>query len=444
MKVLLASMEAGIWSDVPTYAGGLGVLVGDKLLAARDMGKRVESLTFSYPLGYASVRVVDGKPLIEPGIYDPLKRFKLKESFELRTRFGRVEVQLLKKGRSWFIHTPLAQRLYIDTPEERLKKEIILGMVAARLADGYDVLHLEESHAALAGHFYRGSARIVFTTHTPLPHGHEVWERSLVRKLLGWDRELNMTRLALEHASYVNCVSRMQRELMNPYLDGRADYITNGVHRRWIYRGNARARLARLVNERAYRSADFGDRFTIGIARRFTGYKRLDLPVRVLDRLAELPVQIVYSGNVHPADGQGIEMLQRVLDAIGGSKLPIAYLPGYDIDTAKLMVAGSDVWLNLPVESKEASGTSWMKAMLNGTVPVTTASGSVPEFCRDGENALIIPAGPEEQQASFLVQKIGEALKRHDELSEAARQTEGLSAERMMREYFERAYLSHS
>jgi len=489
VKVLLTCMEAALESDVPTYAGGLGVLVGDKVRAARDMKEQVDALTFSYPLGYARHRIVDGKVAMETMQYSPQMKFKSHGEMRLKTRFGRVDVQLLRGENAWLVHTDLAKNLYIErTPEDRLKKEIVLGMVGARLAEeGYDVLHVEESHTAFAAEILRKrqpKKRIVFTTHTPLPHGHEVWAAAAIRKLYGGRRQVGMTQLALRNADYVNCVSKMQWEIMNPHLDHRADYITNGVHVSWLHpaiskmlrknvgdvtRNPAKFTLARALtagdfreakakakedlvkeaNDKAWHNHEFsGDAFTVGIARRFTGYKRLNMVLRFpeeLDRLAdEQPLQIVFAGVAHPLDKEGIGMIEQVISTGKRAKFGVAYFPYYTMDLARKMIAGSDLWLNLPYEEREASGTSWMKAMMNGTVLVSTRSGSVPEYA-DETNALIIPRGSEEEQARSLLAHITAAL-RNKKLwrtgVKAIASSAPLTAHRMMRDYFKKAYLN--
>ena len=486
MKVLLVSMEAGLRSDVPTYAGGLGVLVGDKLRAARDMKQQVDAVTFSYPLGYARHIVVDGKVAMETVQYDPHSFFKSAGEMRLKTRFGRLNVEVLRGENAWLIHTDLAKKLYIEaSPEERLKKEVILGTAAARLAEEYDVLHAEESHTAFATELVRKQhpkKRVVFTTHTPLPHGHEVWSARAIRRFWGGVRKVSMTKLALRNADYVNCVSRMQWETMNPHLDYRADYITNGVHVSWLHpairrllrkhvgdvtrnplkfalaralpagefkdaRAKAREELVKEVNGKAWKNREFGDAFTVGIARRFTGYKRLDLVLHhweELDKLAaKQPLQLVFAGVAHPLDTEGLATIEKVI-AIGGraKNLRIAYFPFYTMELARKMIAGSDLWLNVPREGLEASGTSWMKAMLNGTVLVSTLSGSVPEYA-DETNALIIPRGSEEEQARTLLGHIKAAMKDRKLWKtgvKAIASSAPLTAHRMMHDYFRKAY----
>ena len=448
MKVLTVTMEAALGNDIHTYAGGLGVLVGDKLRAARDMHKYVDVVTFSYPEGYVRNEVHDGKvvPMTDP--YDPHREFKSEGEWEIKTKFGEAGVEILRGPNSWLVHTGLAPRLYVDTPEQRLKKEILLGKAAARIfaEGGYDVLHVEESQCAFAALELKRvspNSRVVFTTHTPLPHGHEVWENGVVGRLYSSLGKIDMTKLALDNCDFVNCVSKMQREIMNPHLQGRAEYITNGVHKSWIHpnRGRAKKELIREINGSSYHAKEFDESFTIGIARRFASYKRMDLVLRQLKELEKIPVQVVFSGVAHPGDAEGIKTIEKVLDTANRTEnVKVAYFPDYDMELAKKMIAGSDAWLNVPVEGKEASGTSWMKAMVNGTLLISTVSGSVPEFA-DESNALLIPKGSDDEQAKSLVQLIARASEGDSEMSKNARAlAPELSARRMMKEYFSRAY----
>lgn len=487
VKALLVSMEAALESSLPTYAGGLGVLVGDKLKAAWDLKKDIEVLTFSYPQGYVRHRIEGGKVVAEASPWDPHSHFRSYGERDVKTPFGTVSVELLRRKDAWLVHTDLAPRLYVDTHEERLKKEVLLGAVAARLCveQGFDVLHMEESNTAFAGDRLRRVApdkRVVFTTHTPLPHGHEIWDAVAARRLHGYDRKVSMTDLALKNSDYVNCVSRMQRDVLNPHLGHRAEYITNGVHVDWLHpaveellkntvgnvrsnptllanahhidlpalhdaRVRAKEELIREVNEHAHRNWDFHPEvFTVGIARRFTSYKRMDLLLREFDRLEGIAhhrgLQVVYAGVAHPSDREGMETIEKVLEYSRKSNhVGVAYFPDYDMDRAKKMIAGADAWLNVPEERREASGTSWMKAMLNGTLVISTRSGSVPEFC-DETNSLLIDRGTTDWQARQLADHIAHASS--TDLEEMRRSaiaaSAGVTARRMVLEYLTKAY----
>ncbi|MBR9680965.1 MAG: glycosyltransferase [Candidatus Altiarchaeota archaeon] len=489
MKILLASMEAAFENKINTYAGGLGILVGDKVKAAKDLKLNLDVVTFSYPGGYASNKVEGDKLIVGPKPWNPKRKTKSSGKYTIKTNFGEVEYELLRGNGFWMIHTPeFANRLYIEySNEERLKKEVILGEVAAKLTaeKKYQILHMEESHAAFGGEALRKKGKkqkIVFTTHTPLPHGHENWTGNFVKSITGYD-SVKMTKLALKNANYVNCVSRMQRDILNEFLDNRSDFVTNGVHTSWMHKkletlvsscvgdvlkkpqnmvnslcidtrelrdtkAKMNAELVNKINKEAYAPKTFvPGNFTIGIARRFTGYKRLDLILREWDMLENLarekPIQIIYSGIAHPSDKEGINQIEAMLKRARDSKhVKIAYFPNYDMDIAKIMLAGSHAWLNVPNEEGEASGTSWMKAMMNATLLISTSAGSVPEYAIDKQNSLIIPRGYDEYQAKALLGKIRYAVNNDlTEMQKSAIATSAhLTARRMMSEYISKAY----
>lgn len=273
--------------------------------------------------------------------------------------------------------------------------------------------------------------KCVFTTHTPVEAGHDKFPLKMVRKVLGkhrlWDIEkklsgnsdtLNMTYLALNFSHYVNGVSkqhgRVSQEMFSSY---QIDAITNGVHAGtwtaqpfrklldryipawrqdnfsiryalnipaeevWNAHTKCKQKLMRYVARETKVKLD-PDVFTIGFGRRATSYKRADLVLRDLDRLREIaskagPFQLVFGGKAHPKDEAGKTLIQHVFEA--GERLApdvrIVYLPNYDIEVAQLMIPGVDVWLNTPQPPHEASGTSGMKAALNGVPSFSILDG---------------------------------------------------------------------
>jgi glycogen phosphorylase len=277
----------------------------------------------------------------------------------------------------------------------------------------------------------------VFTTHTPVEAGHDKFAMSMVRKVIGkhriWDLHgelsgngdtLNMTYLALNFSNYVNGVSKQHGRVSQKMFDTyQVDAITNGVHAgtwvsppfqklldryipEWradnlslryglsippdaIWEAHARCK-ARLVAHVAREcKVKLNPKvFTIGFGRRATAYKRADLLLRDLDRLKEIaanagPLQIVYGGKAHPQDEPGKKLIRRVVEATAelGPNIRLVYLPNYDIDVAKIMIPGVDVWLNTPQVPHEASGTSGMKAALNGVPSLSVLDGWWVEGC---------------------------------------------------------------
>lgn len=288
-------------------------------------------------------------------------------------------------------------------------------------------------------------AQTVFTTHTPVSSGHDQFPLDLVKRVLGRNKifenheifccegALNMTYLALNLSHYVNGVARKHGEVAQHTLTPRRkdlhydiDWITNGVHaaswvsppfqklfdhhipgwrednfslrnalsipRHAIWRAHLEAKelLIEHVNDHTNDELDI-DTLTIGIARRAATYKRLDLVFHDLERLRRLsssgrPIQLVLAGKAHPRDEAGKDVIRRVFQAIEKlrSDITVTYLDDYDIQLARLLTAGSDVWLNTPLPPLEASGTSGMKAALNGVPSLSILDGWWLEGCIEG------------------------------------------------------------
>jgi len=278
--------------------------------------------------------------------------------------------------------------------------------------------------------------RCVFTTHTPVEAGHDRFSYELVERILGSFMDLdeikalagrdhlNMTHLALNLSSYVNGVSLRHGEVTRNMFPGyRIHAITNGVHPgQWVHPAFARvfgriatdwdiepeklAAATRIPDEEIWRaheqvksgliamvrdatgkSLDPG-RPIIGYARRMTSYKRAGLLLSDWSRLADIcnryPFQIVMSGKAHPRDEGGKQLIHQITMQAHHAGVPIAFVPNYNMELAKLIVAGSDIWLNTPLPPLEASGTSGMKAALNGVLNFSTLDGWWLEGCEEG------------------------------------------------------------
>ncbi len=275
--------------------------------------------------------------------------------------------------------------------------------------------------------------RCVFTTHTPVAAGHDqfpldmatsilgprpLFEREEFRKFFCCDGTLNMTFIALNLSRYVNGVAKKHGEISRSMFPGYAiDSVTNGIHcptwasppfrslfdeqipgwkednfalrnivkvpteEIWNAHKKAKRSLLAHVNQATGAGMDI-EHFTIGFARRFTAYKRPDLLFRDVDRLRAIagevgPIQILYAGKAHPRDGGGKDLIRKVIQTGRGLGPPIgfAYLQNYDLESARLLVAGVDLWLNTPQPPLEASGTSGMKAALNGVPSLSVLDG---------------------------------------------------------------------
>jgi starch phosphorylase len=524
------SAEFALHQTLPIYAGGLGVLAGDHCKEATDLGVPLVGVGFMYPQGYFRQRIsaegwqqevyeklswenapvtraetLDGQPCI---VMVPLgSRNVLVQVWQVR--LARVRLFLLDtdlpENQAW--DRELSARLYGGGHDTRLQQEIVLGLggVLALRALGITpaVWHLNEGHAAFVvlqrirdllstGHRWEAALdevrrTTVFTTHTPVPAGHDAFPFNLVEQHLsgcwgslgehrdeflalgnydngsGNGPQFNMTALAMRSAGAINGVSKLHgevtREMFAPLWpdvakeDRPVRTITNGVHApTWVsteltalfdrYLGEAwrdrtddpelwtgieaipdaelwtvrlalRNHLFHFVRERIRdRWSDEGasasrvmaggvmldpHALTIGFARRFTGYKRPDLIFRDVDRLAKLvtdtrrPLQIVFAGKAHPADEAGKHHLQNVfrqaLDPRFGGR--VAFIDDYDLHVAHFLVQGCDVWLNNPRKPLEASGTSGMKAAMNGTPHLSIGDGWWAEGY-DGTNGWLI------------------------------------------------------
>ena len=319
--------------------------------------------------------------------------------------------------------------------------------------------------AKMNGEFYDTDAvrqQCVFTTHTPVEAGHDRFAYEDVARilgdfieidqlrLLGGQDRLNMTRLALNLSGYVNGVARRHAETARQLFPGyRVRAITNGVHvghwahpafarlfeqtvPQWCHEPEALARADQLADDAVWNAhlqakqeliaevtvrtgavLDVGKPI-IGFARRMTGYKRPDLLFTDIGRLQDinerLPLQIVIAGKAHPRDEGGKALIQQIVrharDLQG--RVPIAFLPNYDMDLARRLVAGTDIWLNTPLPPLEASGTSGMKAALNGVINLSVLDGWWIEACEEGITGWAIDLGQPDsgRHASLLYDKL--------------------------------------
>ena len=341
----------------------------------------------------------------------------------------------------------ITQRLYGGGAEDRIAQEIVLGVGGVRLLEKLgahvDVYHFNEGHAVFAGlellrmkkfgggplvdRLAKLRPHVVFTTHTPVPAGNEVHDLTLLRKMdadLGFnDAELeliggdpfSMTVAGLRLARIANGVAELHGETareMWKEVDGAAPIIavTNGVHQPTWQDPRIRAALVadkprerqdlelwsahqamkgELIAEIAQRTnASFTpDKLLIGFARRAATYKRADLILgdeKALKKLFDKGVQIVYAGKAHPRDLQGKALIGRVVDAAKKHPHNVVFLENYDMRLGAMLTRGVDVWLNNPRRPLEASGTSGMKAAMNGVPNLSILDGWWPEGCEHG------------------------------------------------------------
>ncbi len=514
LSITLFSAEYGLHHSLPFYAGGLGFLAGDILKEFSDLGIRAVGVGFMYPKGYFRQRFNgDGwqmdidepvqrerapilKMLDEKGdplqITVPLIRPEVKVEV-WKVQVGKVSLYLLdtdvETNDPW--NRKITSHLYGGSVEQRLRQEIVLGIggveVLRHLGVGCSVLHLNEGHTGFAvlerirqrvekGVSYPEAfdyvrRTTVFTTHTPVPAGHDVFPFEMIERYfasyrsgIGLDREaffqlgvdpadpgrgFNMTAFSLKASARHNGVSRRHGEIARkmwqslwpdlPESEVPIGHITNGIHvptwinprmellldrylgpdwltrhdnpevwqlvdeipdeelweahlwlkEKLIQRIRERAR-GRWIDENPHAKNILGSGvlldpnvLTLGFARRFATYKRADLLFRDTQKLKEIlmnrwqPVQIIFAGKAHPADDPAKKILQQVFlsaqdPALGGR---VAFIEDYDEQLAQYMVHGVDVWLNNPLPPYEASGTSGMKASINGVPSLSILDG---------------------------------------------------------------------
>ena len=424
-------LEFGLDESLPIYSGGLGVLAGDHLKSASDLGVPLVGVGLLYREGYFRQRLDEtGRQAEAPQPVEPealgLRR-EATVTVELdgepveaavwRRDVGRVPLYLLDAP-------GLTDGLYAGDREHRIRQELLVGVggVRALAALGLEptVWHMNEGHCAfltlervralVADGVPREEAiervreSTVFTTHTPVPAGNEVFDEELVARYLGeevlelgrWngDEGFGMTPFALRMSAHANGVSEVHGEVareMWTAIGTAIGHVTNGVHPgTWTApeieaAGDDRDELGRahqvLKRRLTDRTGLDPDLLTIGLARRFATYKRAGLVFSDPERLLSLPIQIVVAGKAHPADEGGKDLMQRIVALSRESRCAgrVVFLEDYDMGVARLLVQGCDVWLNTPRRPQEASGTSGMKAAMNGVLNLSVLDGWWPE-----------------------------------------------------------------
>ncbi|MHC4341076.1 MAG: alpha-glucan family phosphorylase, partial [Planctomycetota bacterium] len=525
--------EFGIHESLPIYSGGLGILAGDHLKSASDMQLPLTGVGLAYANGYFVQRIrPDGSQGVESRAVEPRETPLLeirgddgepmRISIEMpereltagawRVDVGSVELLLLDTlvEENDPADQAITERLYPSDRESRLRQEILLGMGGWRLLKALGrvprVCHLNEGHSAFLllerlldlveeqGLTYEEAECVVrasttFTTHTPVPAGHDRFSEGLMRRYFGhvaqrlglsWEEfldlgrtsgeehEFSMTTLALRLSGRANGVSRLHGEVSRNMLaktwpgfhegETPVDSITNGVHLGtwvgpeveellaaqlspdwarnppapelwakaeelpdevlWSARTAQKNRMIAFLRERigetglrrglspaAMRRRMEGiteEALWIGYARRFAPYKRATLLFRDAERLARIltsetrPVRVVFAGKSHPDDREGADLVQEIVKQTGEADFEgrVFFAEDYGIASARMLVQGVDVWLNTPTRPLEASGTSGMKAALNGALHLSVLDGW---WCEgyDGENGWAIGEGRE-------------------------------------------------
>lgn len=462
LTVAYFTMEVALSQEIPTFAGGLGVLAADLMRSCADLAVPSVCVTMCWQHGYMHQEIDhDGTQRYSDVAWNPSQFMKLLPSRIHITIEGRdVSVgawhyDLQGTGSAvpiLFLETNLPENhpedrditkyLYGGDGSMRIKQELVLGIGGVRILRelGYSdigTFHMNEGHSAFLTlellrerDFQDDAVRksCAFTTHTPVKAGHDVFHYDLAWKIAGdllpWhikklagEEQLSMTHLAMHLSHYTCGVSRVHGVVSNMMFPGEhIDFITNGIHHpNWaskemqalfdlhipgwrenptlLEKGNshlpddalwkahqvAKKRLLKAAQPYAH-TALKPEILTIASARRVVSYKRPELLYTNLERLKEVgggKIQIIHAGNAHPQDAFGQDVIKRMIERSDTLKdsITIVYMPNYNPDLAKILTAGADVWLNTPMRLHEASGTSGMKACINGVLNLSTLDG---------------------------------------------------------------------
>lgn len=483
-------MEIGIDPEMPTYSGGLGILAGDTVRSAADLGVPMVAVTLLHRKGYfRQCLAEDGTQTEKPvawTVEDKLTEMESRtmvvlEGITVNLRAWRYDVVGVTGHvvPIYFIDSDLPENgdeqrtltnhLYGGDLRYRICQEFILGIGGLRMlrALGHEDVrrfHMNEGHASFltfvllaesakaAGReeiteedFANVRDRCIFTTHTPVPAGHDKFPIELAERVIGHHKafkvkdlflengEVNMTYLALNLSRYVNGVAKKHGEVSRSmFKDHEIDSITNGVHAAtwtcpsfqklfdrhipfwrednfslrhamgipseeiWHAHIEAKRALIDYVNAETGLGMD-PNILTIGFARRVTAYKRADLLFEDIKRLKKIArdagaFQIVFAGKAHPKDEPGKELIRSIYRAAAemNPEIKMAFLENYNFKLGGLITSGVDIWLNTPKPPLEASGTSGMKAALNGVPSLSILDGWWIEGCLEGRTGWAI------------------------------------------------------
>ena len=502
------SMEIALSPDLPTYSGGLGMLAGDTLRSAADTGAPMVAVSLVHRRGYFKQHLDKQGQQTESDVpWHPNKLPNAGCFLDIFIQNRKLKVQAWRfdvvgtKGHvipvflldtdvdgndTWDRH--LTDHLYGGDTYYRLCQEAVLGLAGIQLLDKLGckpaVCHMNEGHAALLAlakledRLGPGVAlskateedrvavaeQCVFTTHTPVPAGHDMFGPDQMYTVLGQERGdllqrmgcmhnglLNMTYVALRFSRWVNGVAMQHGKVSQEmFPDYHVESVTNGVHAgtwvapplaklfdeefpRWrhdnqyfrsVY-GLRPSRIAnahrigkhKLIQTIASRTGEQWNEsvLTLGFARRVATYKRASLLLEDPKRLAKIAkkiggLQIVFAGKAHPADAAGKGLIKEVFEIagkIGSNALRIVYLENYDWDLGSTLTQGVDVWVNTPRRPYEASGTSGMKAALNGVPSLSVLDGWWIEGCAHDITGWAIDDGDSDAaEASSLYDKL--------------------------------------
>ncbi|WP_339301578.1 alpha-glucan family phosphorylase [Paenibacillus sp. FSL K6-2441] len=525
------SMEYGLHSDFKMYAGGLGVLAGDFIKGAKDIGAPLVGVGIKWKQGYTDQRIgEDGRPydmftdheyefLEDTGItvMVTIKNTEVPCKVWKTEQFGNNPLYLLDTDLPGSENGWITARLYGGGfGEERIAQEIVLGIGGVKalraLNIPVEVYHFNEGHAALAatelirekmqaGLTFESAWRntretVVFTTHTPVKEGNEAHGLDLLEAMSAFNglsrdqmeriggNPFNMTVAGLRLARRANAVAALHAETANRMwkdVAGRAEIIgiTNAIHLPtwadprmlraydeggdvWAVHMELKRELIGLIRERSGVELN-PERLLIGFSRRAAPYKRSDLifsrPDLIAPYLESGRIQLVFSGKAHPNDETGKRIVSNLVAMMKRYPGSVVFLENYDMTIGAKLTRGADVWLNNPRRPLEASGTSGMKAAVNGVLNCSILDGWWPEACLDGENGWQIGDGFESADPDELDRHDSAALydtllnrvvpayyedrPRWVQMMQRSIETtrEAFSTKRMLEEYYRKLYM---
>jgi starch phosphorylase len=522
-------MEYGLSARLPIYAGGLGVLAGDYLKAAKELQLPLIGVGILWRHDYTEQFIgEDGWPYDTYPHYDYhfVKDTGLTLNINIQGKdvacrvrlvdqYENAPLYLLDTNFPGSSHGWITGRLYGGGTRERIAQEMVLGIAGIRalraLGIEVDVYHFNEGHAVLGGlelireqldkgcsfdEAWRSVRRkIIFTTHTPVEAGNEKHAYAELA-MMGADNGLteeqmrrlggepfNMTEAALRLCQAANAVSKLHgytaRAMWRHVAEtGPIFSVTNGVHTRtWqsaeirrafeqgedLWQPHMRAKERLITYARRHTDAVLNpDALLVGFARRAASYKRSDLIFRHAEVIEPLllsgKLQLIFSGKAHPDDEYGKRIIRDLVIMDRKFKNSVVFLENYSMEIALLMIQGCDVWLNNPLRPFEASGTSGMKAAMNGVLNLSVVDGWVGEGPQHGISGWLldhpINPGSTEEQNSHDLQQLYKVLL-HEVLPTYYHDREKwtdmmrasidmshykFSASRMIREYFDLLY----
>ncbi|MCS7116036.1 MAG: glycogen/starch/alpha-glucan phosphorylase [Nitrososphaerota archaeon] len=417
-----------------TYAGGLGVLEGDKFYGAAKLGIPYKVLCLLYHEGYVDYEFDDqGNPLPKPQPQPKefLDKFTKGDTFTIELKGQSVKVEALRyqKGSAeavffrplepdWAYH--LVNRLYIERDiEEKFFKYVLLAKASAEFirrfigVDEIDYIDLQESYACILPLILKIPGKYRVVIHTAGPWGHPIFPKELFEKEFGYtfiSDSISLTEIGLAASSEAFSVSAKHYETMCkiiPHFSEKLRYVTNGIFiDRWMD-GDLKAcygkgdlhmhdfiAIRKSIRERfidsirRYKDVDIGNRMIIGWCRRFTSYKRPEFVIKAIDEVSNKEAVFIIGGKAHPHDIVGLENM-KVCYRLHKERENVIYIPDYTVATAREILKSIDLLLFTPSPGLEACGTSYMKAAVNGVPTLSSPDGGVMELIMDDINGWL-------------------------------------------------------